>query len=188
MPRSLPKPKGWTFPISTTGPYRILNQKVDYITGPGEPPPLFVTATTSTTEWIWYWASAKIYNDPRDPMQPPFFGGADWGYQIPSEGGRRNPLGAVVDFIYYNPGETVGIRIQTDRFHESAGPLQQAYDRNQKMQLSKWLTVRDVFEQDFIQDRTGEAACRLLVETLGGRKRIQPSRSGTYRRVQAGSI
>ena len=187
MPRratsSPPKPKRG-FNLSSTGPHGLLNKDVTYVFGPGEPPPNFVSPTTSPAAWVWYWASAKVYEDPEDPRLPPFRGGADWEFLA---GGRRNRLGAAADFIYYNPGETIGIRVQTDRFHESAGPVQQAFDKAQLMQLSKWMTMRNVYEQAFIGDRTGEAACRMLVRTLGGRKNIQPSRAGTYRRARVGN-
>lgn len=180
-----PQPRG--FPLYTTGPQGITNKPPDYQYGPGDPPPGFVTATTSATEWVWYWASAKVYNDPKDPRRPPFFGGLDWGFQLGEGEGIRGPA-TIFDFIYYLPGEELGVRIQTDRYHESAGPAQKAIDRNIRQNLSRWMTIRDVYEQDFIGDPSGEAACRLVVQTLGGRDRINPSASGTYRRVRPGSI
>lgn len=184
---SVPKPRNKA-KLSSTGPGRILAKEAKPVYGPGEAPAGFIGPTTSYTEWVWYWASARIYKDPPDPRMPPFWGGIDWGYQIPEGGGRQNPLGAVVDFIYYMPGETMGVRIQTDRFHEQAGPVQQAWDRDQRMALSQWMTIRDVYEQDFIGDGSGEAACRLLIQTLGGRERIKPGSAGTYRRVRTASI
>jgi hypothetical protein len=176
------------FPTYTTGPGGVLNKPKDVIVGPGDPPPNFVTATTSLSEWIWYWASAKVYNDPKDPRQVPYWGGEKWGYQVAQQGGRQVMFGAVVDFIYYLPGQTIGIRIQTARFHEEAGPTKRMTDQAQRMYLSRWITIMDVYEQDYIADRTGEAACRLLVQTLGGRKRFRPSAIGTYRQVRALTI
>ena len=158
--------------------------------GPGLPPTDFVTATTSASEWIVYWASAEIFQDPKDPRKPPYFGGRDWGYQKDLQGGRKTEGGAVIDYIYWLPGETVGVRLQTARFHDAAGPEKEAMDRAQLISLS-WLlgvTIKDLDEQDIIADRTGEAAVRRLVELLGGRERINPGVSGTYRQVRAGSI
>lgn len=173
------------FSRSTTGPGGLLNTKRTYTIGPGEPPPGFVGPTTSKSEWWLYWASAKVFNDPKDPRQQPYWGGEAWGYQVAANGGRHVPGGAVVDFIYYLPGEVIGVRLQTYRYHETAGPTVTAYDRAQLASLARWMTIKDVFEQDIMQDSTGESACRRLVEVLGGKKRIGPAASGTTRRVRA---
>lgn len=175
-------------PIYSRGPGNLLNKPKDLVIGPGDPPPGFVTATTSLSEWVWYWASSKVYNDPKDPRQPPYWGGEKWGYQIAQAGGRSVLFGAVVDFVYYLPGRTVGLRVQTARFHEEAGPEKRLTDAVQRMNLSRWMTVLDVYEQDFLADRTGQAACALLVKTLGGRKNFRPSAIGTYRQVRPASI
>lgn len=172
------------FSRGTTGPGGLLNTKRTYTVGPGEPPPGFVGATTSKTEWLIYWASAKVFNDPKDPRQPPYWGGQAWGYQIAANGGRRTPGGSVVDFVYYLPGEVVGLRVQTYRFHDVAGPGVRAYDRAQAASLARWMTIRDIYEQEFIGDRSGESACRRIVEVLGGKRRISPVSSGSVRRVR----
>lgn len=174
-------------PVFGTGPRDLgLQKDPARQTGPGEPPPGFISATTSRSEWVFYWALAKAFNDPRDPRLPPFWGGRDWAYQIAFQGGRREPGGAVVDYLIYLPGETIGVRLQTERFHIAVGPEKQAYDEAQFNNLSRYLTVRDVYEQDFLGDRSGAAAVRVAVETIGGRGRMSPIRSGTYRRVRAG--
>lgn len=174
-------------PVFGTGPRALQLQKdPTYQYGPGEAPPGFVSATTSKSEWVFYWAIAKAFNDPRDPRTPPFWGGRDWAYQIAMQGGRREPGGAVVDFLIYLPGETIGIRLQTSRFHIQAGPEKQAYDEAQFTNLSRFITVRDVYEEQFIGDRSGESAVRIAVETIGGRGRMNPIRSGTARQVRAG--
>lgn len=182
-----PKLRG---PASTaTGPRALgLQRKPDRQTGPGEPPPGFVAATTSRSEWVSYWALAKAFNDPIDPRRPPFFGGRDWAYQIAIEGGRREPGGAIVDFIIYLSGEMLGIRLQSERFHIVAGPEKQAYDEAQARNLSRFMTVRDVYEQDIIGDRTGQAAVKVMIDAIGGRGRMNPIRGGTYRRVRADSV
>ena len=175
------------YSLYTLGPQGI-GDSPEYNIGPGEPPAGFVSATTSSTEWIWYWASAKVYNDPRDPRQAPYWGGSQWGYQIAGTGGRTAAFGSVVDFIYYMPSATVGIRIQTKRYHEETTAQQKAYDITQRNMLARYLTIVDVYEQDFIADRTGEAACRRLVEALGGKRRMSPGKFGFSRRVRPYSI
>ena len=180
IPQTLKGPKG----------LRLTVQPERRSIGPGEPPPGFVIATTSASEWIAYWASAQVFNDPLDPRKPPYFGGRDWGYQKSLDGGRREQGGAVIDYIYWLPGETIGLRLQTARFHDAAGPEKEAMDRAQLVSLSwQWgITIKDLDEQDIIADRTGEAAVRRLVELLGGRERINPGVAGTYRQVRAQSI
>ena len=179
-------------PLSNKGPreLRLTVEPERLSIGPGLPPPGFVSATTSAPEWVVYWASAKIFHDPVDPRKPPFFGGRDWGYQKDLQGGRKTEGGAVIDYIYWLPGTTVGVRLQTARFHDAASPQKEASDRAQLVALS-WLigvTIKDLDEQDIIADRTGEAAIRRLVELLGGRSQINPGVAGTYRVVRANSL
>ena len=186
------KPRLGNIPQTIKGPrdLRLMVTPTRLSIGPGEPPPGFVTATTSASEWIAYWASAVVFHDPPDPRRPPDFGGRDWGYQKSLDGGRREQGGAVIDYIYWLPGETIGMRLQTARFHDAAGPEKEAMDRAQLVALSwQWgITIKDLDEQDIIADRTGEAAVRRLVELLGGRERINPGVAGTYRPVRANSI
>ena len=191
IPKSRP-PRMGTIPQSQQGPraLRLTVTPERLSIGPGEPPPGFVTATTSASEWIAYWASSRVFHDPPDPRKPPYFGGLHWGYQKALDGGRREQGGAVIDYIYWLPGETIGVRLQTARFHDAAGPEKEALDRAQLLSLS-WIwgvTIKDLDEQEIIADRTGEAAIRRLVELLGGRERINPGVAGTYRAVRANSI
>ena len=179
-----PKQKS-LFTLTGYGPGGIFKRDPKLTSGPGTPPGGFLEATTSYMEWMWYWASAKVYNDPSDPRQPPFFGGQDWGYQIKQMGGREIVGGAVVDFMYFLPGEIVGVRLQGSRFHMEAGPEKQSYDATQRNRLSGFITIKDVYDQDFLMDESGEAACKLLVETLGGKARINPATSGTYQLTRA---
>lgn len=176
-------PKDRHGPVFKTG-LRVfgLGEQAVHTGGPGEPPPGFVSPTTSASEWVEYWALSKVFNDPRDPRVPPFFGGRDWGYQLDYQGGRHVPGGAVVDFVVYLPGEIVGIRLQTDRFHLTAGPVKNAYDDAQRQSLSRFMRIIDLYEGDVIRDTSGEGAVRLTVEALGGRERINPQRAGTFYR------
>ena len=54
-------------PMRFTGPRDLrLQSDPQVVGGPGEPPEGFVTAHTSRTEWVWFWASAKVLKDPRE--------------------------------------------------------------------------------------------------------------------------
>lgn len=175
-----------SFAVFATGP-RLYGLAKDpaRISGPGPPPPGFVGPTTSLSEWICYWALSRCFDDPEEPRNPPFFGGRDWAYQIAVEGGRRERGGAVVDFIIYLPGEKVGIRLQTERFHIYAGAQKQAYDIVQGQVLSRFMTIKDIYEQDLLGGTNGDKAVQLIVDTLGGRARINPITSQRARRVRA---
>lgn len=177
-------PRMPTFVLFPTGPKALhLAQPVLRLVGPREPPAGFISSSTSLPEWFLYWASAKVFNDPKDPRQPPFYGGRDWGYQLDQLGGRREKGGAVVDFIYYLAGEVVGVRLQTYRFHLTAGAEKIAFDEAQRFSLASDMTVRDIYEEDVIEDETGQAAIKVLLDALGGRERINPLRLGTVERV-----
>jgi hypothetical protein len=166
-------------PVRKTGSRHInVGRKPELVSGPGQPPPGFRGAHTSGSEWPWYWASMKILDPLRDPRVGPFFGGRNWKYQAVEFAGAVRV--AAVDFVYYLPGQMIGVRIQTDRYHLSAGVEKQGYDQVQRRNLSRLLDVRDVFERDFMKDPSGEAACRLLIDTLGGRDRLDPISTGTY--------
>jgi hypothetical protein len=176
-----------TFTVFSTGP-RLLGLARDpkLLSGPGEPPPGFVGPTTSRSEWILYWALAKVFNDPINPRLPPFHGGEDWSYQTSVEGGRRERGGAVVDFVIYLPGQKIGLRLQTERFHVFAGPGKQSYDAVQERNLSRYMTIKDLYEQDLgLDDRTGRTAVARVVDLLGGRRRIDPVTTQRARRVRA---
>lgn len=136
--------------------------------GPGDPPPGFVGATTSKSEWLIYWAMARIFNDPPDPRRPPFFGGRDWGYQLATGEYVRQRGSSVIDFVFYANTMRIAIRIQTQRFHDAAGALKQGYDRIQVAVLeSQGWRVQDLYEDDFIRDESGQAAVIVTKEALG---------------------
>lgn len=180
-------PKIRSFTVFSTGP-RLLGLAKDPFRfgGPGQPPPGFVGPTTSASEWIIYWALAKVFNDPIEPRNAPYFGGRDWAYQTAVEGGRRERGGAVVDFVVYLPGQKVGLRLQTERFHIFAGSKKHSYDVIQGQALSRYMTVKDIFEQDIgLADKTGRTAIAVTVDILGGRKRISPINTQRARRVRA---
>ena len=164
-------------PIRKTGPkFLQLGREPVYATGPGQPPPGFVGPSTSAHEWPWYWASKRVFDPDDDPLRPPFEGGHGWDYQRPEHQFLR--LVTAVDFVYFLPGQMIGVRIQTPFFHR--GVEKGAFDDAQARNLSRFMIVRDVFSQDFVQDRTGEAAIKLLIDTLGGRARLNPFKVGTF--------
>jgi hypothetical protein len=182
-------PRMRRIPKQNRGPKELgLWIEPERIVGPGEPPPEFVYGTTSASEWPPYWALAKIFNDPPDPRKPPFGGGAMWDYQVPMEGGRSKRGGSVMDYVIWLPSETIGIRLQTERFHEAVDPGKKAMDRAQAMRLERDIRVEDLYEQDIIADRSGDAVIKRIIELLGGWDRISPSRAATFRRVRPNTI
>ena len=160
-----------TAPIVGLGPRELgLYKKPERRIGPGKPPPGFVTPTTSAEEWVAYWAFSRVFEDPApDKVRiPPFFGGLEWGFQL----GDRELGSAVVDFVVYLPGEIIGIRLVTEFFHAAAGVQKEASDLGQVLTLSRFMTVKDLYSQDIIEDASGESAVRAIVELLGGRDRL----------------
>src|SRR5436190_8277302 len=116
-------PRLHRLPLHRTGPKGLgLQREALQTGGPGDAPPDFNGPTTSTHEWIWYWASRRVFDPALDPRQPPFLGGKGWDYQRPDH--QYGILVAVVDFTYFLPGQTIGVRIQTPFFHR--GPEKDA--------------------------------------------------------------
>lgn len=146
-----------------------------------DPPPGFITGQNSVTEWTAYKALARIFNDPKDPRQPPFFGGRDWGYQIAEIGGHVRALGsAVVDFVVYQGATIIGIRIQTEHFHRFTTSAKQVYDMMQTAQLeANGLSVVDVEDIDLLNDPSGQRAVVAMKRAIGRIERVNPVISGT---------
>lgn len=154
--------------------------------GPGEPPPGFLDPTLhgSKTEWLIFWALARIFSNPPDPRQGPYVGGPpDWTYQKYAMGGR-NLGGAVIDFVVNSPpmGIPTGIRIGTEYFHFAAPPGKQAEDEHQFALLSRSMNIVDINDFEFLADPTGEAAIIRVKEALGLIRRPDPIQTGTTRR------
>jgi hypothetical protein len=128
-----------------------------------------VRGTTSITEGMVYWALEKLLGPEGD----------SWVYQESRMGGRHLLGGAVIDFIVYVGNLSIGIRVQTYRFHMNADPRQKAHDQSQLWALSDPRTIIiDIFEQDFIDDMTGQAVIRVVHEAITGQQRINPLASG----------
>jgi len=183
QPRTPAKPKGIrTPPRVPYGPSILRSiQKETYGSGYGEPPPGFVVGQTSVTEWISYWSLAKIFDDPKDPRMPPYFGGRDWGYQIDRLGGYVRAVGsAVIDFVVYYAVTTIGIRIETERYHLFADSRRHAYDLLQRAELERsGITVVDVYDTDLLGDPSGQKAIIAMKRAIGMLEPVNPIIAGT---------
>lgn len=173
-------------PVRLTGPRHLaLQSKPLPVGGPGEPPEGFVTAHTSRDEWIIYWALAKVLRDPPDPRQPPFIGGVLWEYQKTVDGGRVVG-GQVVDFVYLHPkGKTIGLRIQTERYHIMTDAAKQMSDFFLKSSQRAIDQIVDIYSQDYLGDPSGKAACVVVANALKGIQSYSPILSGGSQRVRA---
>ena len=165
-----------------TGPKIIPRTK--FVSGYGEPPPAFLTGQNSLTEWICYWALARIFNNPRGERvrEQPFYGGLpDWGYQVAELGGYTRALGsAVVDFVIYQGGTIIGVRIQTERFHLFTSSKKQEYDALQRMGLeSNGLRVVDIYDDEILGDPSGQKAILAMKRAIGRLEKINPIVSRT---------
>jgi hypothetical protein len=140
--------------------------------GPGPPPPGFIGGTNSVSEWYIYWALTKLLGPE----------GREWTYQSSYLGGRRMKGGAVVDFVVFTPRYNIGLRIQTFYFHLAAGSYKQASDLEQRVNLEHQdLRIIDIYEQDFIGDKTGQSAIRVVQMALNGNEAPNPRAYGIVR-------
>ncbi len=184
-PPRLPKLKAP--PKSPTGPAFIPKGPGESLSGPGDPPPGFITGQNSVTEWIFYWALFKIYgaaND--DPRKPPFFGlFPHFDYQSAQLGGFTRALGsAVVDFVVYQGRTIIGIRIQTERFHIFTDSRTQASDALQRANLeSNGLRVIDVYDTDLLPAGDGQKAVIAAKRAVGLLEPLNPMVAGTAYRA-----
>lgn len=172
-------------PIRPTGPkiYRLQTKPARPFAGPGEPPEGFVTAHTSKTEWYVYWAIAKVLNDPVDPRRPPFVGGERWAYQKAEEGGRVKG-GQVLDFVVFNGAHSIGIRVETERYHIFTTAANHAHDFYLKTHSKAADVIVNVYDQDFMGDPSGQAACAVVARALKGEEGPSPMATATGRRVR----
>lgn len=182
-------PRLRSIPAMPTGP-KLYQQKAgaDIQSGPGEPPPGFLTYTNSMSEWVIYFALSKALGRPKDPRKGPYQGWPGlWTYQSPFEGGRI-PGGQVVDFLVYAPatnGGDIAIRIQTERYHVMTDAAKQAKDRILLARLSGRFRVVDIFEQDYMGDPSGQAAVIEVKRALFGGQTSNPLRAGQARRLRS---
>ena len=95
------------------------------------------------------------------------------------------PGGSVVDFVVHQGVGTLGIRIQTERFHIFADVAEQMRDFAVKIHLQALDKVIDVFDQWSISDRTGEATVKQIRRAIQGIQEEDPIRFGTAQRKRA---
>lgn len=177
-----------TPPALPKGPSLYREPKYGGYKGPtDEPPPGFVGATTSRTEWMVYHAMSRVLGVPEDPRQGPFIGAPGvWSYQKAWDDGRRSPGGSVIDFMVYGGAKSdtdVAFRVQTEFFHLYASADQQAHDLTQLGRLSEYMRVVDIYDQDFQWDPTNQACIILIKEALAGNTFPNPINNGTTQRV-----
>lgn len=165
--------------IRPRGPQRlkIISQ---YIGGYGDPPPGFIGGQNSVTEWIVYWGLCKIFDPHADPRKPPFFGLYPYfDYQTPEMGGFVRAIGsAVVDFLVHFGHTHIALRIQTEFYHVFTDERKHAYDMMQRANLSKALTVIDVYDNDLLGDPSGAKAIVTLKRALNMIEDINPVING----------
>ena len=150
------------------------------------PPPDFVGAHTSKTEWYCYLALSILTGLPKDPYQRPYIGGPPlWVYQKAEEGGRV-PGGSVSDFVVLNTNGTamIGIRVETERFHIWTDAAQQQKDIYINSHLQMVTKIVRVYDQHFIDDPTGEKVCRVMSLAMKGIELPSPISFGTAMRVR----
>lgn len=179
-----PKPLRTTTRIPTGPKMYRKAAKPEFGSGPGEPPPGFVTPTTSKSEWLVYWAIWKALDVPGNVRQGPFNGPGtgEFEYQSWQMGGRSSLGGAVVDFLIfpYGSGSPIGVRVQTEYFHIFAGSNKIASDEIQLALLSRNMTVVDVFDYEFIHLNPEDLV--IYFKRSLGLLRGSPIAAGTARR------
>ena len=147
-----------------------LHADTDQASGPGDPPAGFVGGHTSLPEWYLYWAFEKV-------LGPESHG--KWSYQNSMLGGRSARGGAVVDFVVNQDPVYIGVRLVTKRFHLEDNTYQKAFDREQMYSLSDWdFIVVDVYESDFINDESGQAAIQVVIDAINREQQIDPFGTG----------
>ena len=185
-------PRLRSFPVMPKGPelYQV-PEGIGRFYGPGEPPPGFLTYTNSRSEWMVYWALAKITGYPDDPRTSPagFIGWPGlWSYQRPEDGGRAAKGGQVVDFLVEPPatsGGGIAIRVQTERYHIFTDAAKQAVDNILLVRLAGRYRVVDIFEQDFLNDPSGQAVILEVKRALYGGQTSNPLKAGQARRIRS---
>ncbi len=141
------------------------------------PWPNFVGAHTSLSEQMIFRALARVTGDPPHPEKPPYVGGVSWSYQDPLLGGRLSKGGQVCDFLVQWGMDEVCIRLQSEHYHVFAEMAKRMDELFEKTHTTA-RTV-DIYEEDFVADCTGEAACKVVADALAGREPGDPGYRGT---------
>ena len=153
-------PREFTFP-----------QEGQHYGGPGDPPPDFVGAKNSQTEWPPYWGFAVIFGEP-SPSQVrhgPYLGAPGiWEYQeyIPGNSSTLN-----IDFVVEPTNglaPPTAFRVQTEFIHNfPADHEKYAYDLFQRQTLEHEYEVVDLYDYMFMGDPTGRSIIQLLKAGMG---------------------
>jgi hypothetical protein len=179
-----PLPNLSTPTVAPQGPaFLHLGQKRRHGTGgPGPQPPDF---PGSGAEWVWFWASRKLYFNVEhiDPHQVPYDGGLTWQFADPIAQGissRRLPAESTPDFIYESGGGVIIVSIEGFFFHAGASAAVQARDLYLRTHTggSGDRVVR-VNDGEYMSDVTGSTAIRLLADILANRPRVGQLQGGT---------
>jgi hypothetical protein len=178
------------FPTRGRGVQKLLKKEIR-IVGPGDPPVGFLGPWTSQSEWILYWALAKIFEDPPDPRIPNsdgFTGGQRWEPQRAIMGGRSLG-GQVVDFVItMADGRDVAIDLQTEYFHLTVNPYQNALEQSRLLTMARYFEIITIHESNLIADPTGQQAVRTVIDALGGRRRLNPRAAGILSKTRRGRL
>lgn len=168
--------------------YRLGRKPTLAWVGPGDPPAGFLDPKFrgSASEWRYFWAICKVMKDPLDCRKGPFTGGRNWSYQVAADAAFVRSVGSqVLDFTIDLPnGETIGLRIQTERYHVYAGSLQQAKDKFLRIRSKTVTKIYDLFDQNSIGDPTGKAVIAQVVRAMKGIQEPDPVALGTAQRIR----
>lgn len=139
------------------------------------PPPQFLDPKLhgSAEEWPIYKGLMLKLDPGRDPRKPPYEGGKTWKYQKSLAGGRV-PGGQVVDFVVDQGNRTLGIRVQTERYHVFAGPDKVAFDFYLKTHSVGIDLIIDIYSQYYLGDKSGHAAMVQVANALKGQQAPNP--------------
>jgi hypothetical protein len=156
--------------------------------GPGDPPPGFVGAKNSATEWQPYWGLARIFGEPvpRILRDGPFIGAPGiWEYQEYIPGGL---MATNIDFVVLPTNglaRPTAFRIQTEFVH--LFPTQHdkyAADIMYRNHVEEGgFSVVDLYDYMYLGDPSGRAIIQLLKAGLGLIEPANPIATGTAQRV-----
>jgi len=84
----------------------------------------------------------------------------------------------VIDFVVKWGSEYVALRIQTQYFHVFTDARTQAYDTLQRSRLAQFDRVMDLYDQNFIHDKSGKAAILSVRKALANEPEPNPLLTG----------
>jgi hypothetical protein len=98
------------------------------------------------------------------------------------QSGHSDKNQAVIDFRIVVGGGSpdIGVRIQSQFFHQNMGTVKQAYDVEQiyAVQASGDIVIYDVWSQWYIDDPTGKAVLQVAQDVLANVHRLSPLVTG----------